>query len=332
LAVFSPFSKEFSRLNNASRSPEFRRLCASVDCAVAFLSSQIRKQCYTLAAISSDGLGCPVHEQGRIFPGFYIAAAMHDRMSPEEAQGMLACIDAENRDDAWGDCLAAPVDSDDTAFALRTLRLFGRKPSNKGLLSFYQAESRLFPTFKSKFRVRIEFELSLENNAMAHPEVAANIYLYLWSQNRRAYIHEELIEVAQTSDGDWRSYFYPSRYYATYLFLDLLARMGRMQNQQKRGLIFVRETQNRDGSWGSPANPYETALALIALQTSAFKMPEIAAGMEWLLQQQQADGSWNTGQIIWKYPASPISEWVAYDRHRVLATAFCLRALRNSIE
>lgn len=244
---------------------------------------------------------------------------------------MLARIDAENRDDAWGDCLTAPVDSDDTAFALRTLRLFGRKPSDKGLLCFYQAETRLFPTFKSRFRSRLEFELSLENNAMAHPEVAANIYLFLWSQNRRAYIYDELIESAQTSEGDWRSYFYPSRYYATCLFLDLLARMGRMQNQQKRGLTFVRETQNRDGSWGSPANPYETALALIALQTSGLKMPEIAIGVEWLLQQQQADGSWNTGQIIWKYPASPTSEWVAYDRHRVLATAFCLRALRNSI-
>jgi hypothetical protein len=309
--------------------PDLDYVASAADRAAEFLSASITSGRYTLVAYSSDGSPCPVHDRGRIFPGFWVASALEGRMQRSEIQVMRRRIHDEDRGGLWGDCTKAPVDADDTAFALRTLSLFGDTPDESGLLRFYKRESRFFPTFYSSRPIALAFERTLDGNFMAHPEVAANIFHVLWSRNRRAYINYDLIADSQSQDGDWRSYFYPSRYYATFVFCHLLQRMNRMKDERLRAIDFIRGSRRADGMWGSPANACDTALALNTLQLDEWAEGDLARSVDALLESQLCDGSWSVPQAIWLYPATAGVEWAAYDFHRVIGTAVCLMCLRK---
>jgi len=323
-------------LNRADAAPAYHtmgdhrtmdRLDQSLCRACDFLRMQLEAGRDTLAIFATDGSACPITGLGRMFTGFWLTRALLGRLSPHEHQAVISRILHEQRNLMWGDCLEAPVDADDTAFALRTLHQLDAPFSDRGLLSFYQNETRLFPTFQTRTLCRLVTSVAPLNNLQAHPEVLANIYACLWDRNRRAYIDAEIIESAQNKSGDWPSYFYPSRYYATYLYLELLARMNRCLASVARAIRFLSDTQQACGAWGHPLCPYETALAVNGLLCHSGGLPKGEASIRYLLDTQLCDGSWRTDRVIWFYRMSDSVDWEACDIHRVAVTAICVIAL-----
>jgi hypothetical protein len=299
--------------------------------ASEFLRGRIREDLCFLDCFTPDGTPSPVHRQGKVFAAFFIASAAADRLDAGEAELLRTRILSEARDGLWGYGPEAPLDSDDTAFALRALALVGAPQPTDPLMAFYRPSARLFLTFQSSARGWLEVVPSVANNMQVHADVAANIYSLLWDRQTLEYMNEELIRGAQAEDGYWRPYFYPSLYYAAHMFLELLRGTRALPGARQRGLEFVRESRNRDGTWGAPGCPYETALALNTLQTSGEREPGAGAAVRALLGSQARDGSWSTRKVIWRFRYSPTEDWLAYDSNRVVTTALAVQALRRHL-
>lgn len=68
----------------------------------------------------------------------------------------------------------------------------------------------------------------------------------------------------------------------------------------RASIVFLREAQNPNGGWGpyrnAPSEPFDTALALMALNAVKNRVPEaaplLAQGRTWLLQAQLPSGAW----------------------------------------
>jgi len=137
---------------------------------------------------------------------------------------------------------------------------------------------------------------------------------------------------AQTADGWWRSYFYPGRYYGTYMSLRLLCKTGSLPESRRKGLSFLLGSRNPDGSWGSPGNIYETCLALNALAACGARGEAFRSGIARLIAWQRPDGSWRDERaVIWEftYRDKPII-WRAHDARGVVTTALAVKALRSA--
>ncbi len=303
-------------------------------CAAAreFLTARIVAGSYDLACTASDGSPCPVHETGHVFSGFFVIDALQaaGEVPSTVAELVTARIAAEDRGNVWGYCREAPVDADDTAFTLRTLALLGRPAPLDGLMRFYRPRAGVFTTFQGNSSGRLSFVPSFRNNAEVHPEVGANIYSLLWQRDEHGCINVPLVRAAQSEDGSWPSYFYPSRYYATRFFLELMQRSGMLPVSRSAGLEYLRKTQNADGSWGEPGNAYETALALSGLASSGTVERGIAAGARFLMECQLSDGSWPCDRVVWQYCLDDTVVWFAYDTNRVVTTALALSALTQA--
>ena len=176
------------------------------------------------------------------------------------------------------------------------------------------------------------YEPSVAGNLGIHPEVNANIFALLAETTLFPLINEELIIRAQTSQGWWRSYFYPGRYYATYMSLVLLGKTGTGEAARKKGIAFLQTSQNQDGSWGGV---YDTSLALNALAACGVIDDAFRRGIAWLAARQEPDGSWRDEHApVWEYTYSdhPPVVWRAYDTDGVVTTALAVKALRSASE
>lgn len=238
-------------------------------------------------------------------------------------------MDAEERQGVWGYMPYAPVDADDTAFVLRTYRMLGRSVASDSLLRFYDKKARAFTTFDGRGAAALVYETSTTGNFGIHPEVNANIFTLLADTGLSGLVNDELIVWAQTPQGWWRSYFYPGRYYATYMNLGLLCATGRSTDAREKGIAFLHASQNPDGSWGGV---YDTALALNALAACGVFDDARRRGIAWLSVRQKPDGSWrDVDTPLWEYTYSddPKVVWRAYDTDGVVATALAVKALRS---
>lgn len=226
----------------------------------------------------------------------------------------------------------APEDSDDTAFVLQTYGLLGKKVPADGLLGFYQADKKAFTTFRESPPTEVACTPSVKNNSGVHPEVDANIFGFLQETPFANLIDYGLIAGAQTADGWWRSFFYPGRYYGTYMSLRLLCKTGSLPESRRKGLSFLLGSRNPDGSWGSPGNVYETCLALNALAACGARGEAFRSGIARLIAWQRPDGSWRDERaVIWEftYRDKPII-WRAHDARGVVTTALAVKALRSA--
>ena len=97
----------------------------------------------------------------------------------------------------------------------------------------------------------------------------------------------------------------------------------------ERGVSFIVESQNEDGSWGSPGTVYESALALNGLAACKTGLIEYKKGVHYLLKEQNGNGSWSDDSVIWEYYFKPDEKWRAYDANHVVVTALSVRALNN---
>jgi hypothetical protein len=253
-------------------------------------------------------------------------------LSAAQRERILSRIRTEDQGRVWGYTRDAPMDADDTAFVLRTLRNLGRTVELGGLdVFFHEGAFTTFELGPLREPPRLAFEVCLKNNFRVHPEVLANVYRVLADAGLEWRINESLIRASQAPEGYFHSYFYPSRYYCTWMTAELLAVTGRLQEVRRRAVQFVAESQHQDGSWGHPGDAYETALALSICRREEINRTQVERAVAFLLANQDSEGSWRTCRPIWafRHKDEPVLMWEAFDTNGMVATALAVNALRR---
>lgn len=225
------------------------------------------------------------------------------------------------------------VDADDTANAILALADFAALPPAGGSTATWMMESVTWlkslqnadggwPTF-SKGSGSLAFDRSSVDITSNVAEVFARVPGASGSNEVSrglSYIYQ-----AQGQDGSWDPLWFGNEFaglrtnsfYGTYKALGFLSAAGRGDSARvDRGLAWIVKRQNRDGGWGLGRNgassPEETSFALLGLLANkrAFH-PEIseaaARGVEWLMENQNSDGSWEATPVgiyceaLWYY-------------------------------
>lgn len=312
---------------------------AAVAKASAFLRERLRSGAYGLGCVGSDGAPRFSDNKGHVFVASFIAEAMTGLFDEIDRTIVLVRILSEEIEGQWGFSPPGPyhtdefrvfhVDSDDTAYVIRTLRRLGVNRPPESLLRFYREPERLFVTFDAPGPTALTTEPSPQHNLLAHPEVNANVFLALRGTHLERFADYAMLPRAQDERGCWRSYFYPSPLFGTLLALDALRGQDAYAGAVERGLAFVAGSQGADGSWGG-GDPYETALGVAALAERAEYEAGTRRGVDYLLSAMGADGSWRSGACIWEFPVPGGDVWRAYDAHGAYVSARCTVALRRA--
>ena len=334
------------------------RLSGSERRAVGFLKSQIRAGNYGLKCLGSDGLPRFSHDKGHAFSGYFLSRALGCEISEVERSMLIVRCQSEEYRGLWGYAPPAPyvsplhrkflVDADDTAFVIRTCRQLGLHKSSIRLFTFHRkgwprfwakngpewlldrwGPKGGFRTFASRVCASLVFEPTPANNLQIHPEVNLNVFLALKGTALEKSIDYELVRKSQHADGHWHSYFYPSRYYGTWMALELIRDQASLKPLRDRARQFLVSSQLDDGTWGESGNAYETALACLALQASGEAGSALSKSISSLLDSQLDDGSWKTDQDIWRFHSADDDIWGAFDANRVITTSLVRCALRQ---
>ncbi len=315
-------------------------LDAAVAKAAAFLRERLRSGTYGMAGVGSDGAPTITDTRGHVFVAAFIAEAMTGLLDEIDRTIILVRILSEDNQGLWGyqspesyhvdEFTVFRVDSDDTAYVIRTLRRLGANRNPQCLVRFYRESERLFVTWDAPGPTSLAAEGSPQHNFRAHPEVNANVFLALRGTHLEHLINYDMLRQAQDERGFWPSYFYPSQLFGTLLVLDVLHGNTAFADAAGRALAFIVASQKADGSWGADGDPYETALAVAALAGHEAHAPATRRGVEHLLSTMAADGSWSSPSCVWEFHAGEHDVWRSYDRHRVYVTARCMTALRRA--
>ncbi|MDC0326045.1 hypothetical protein OAL64_00180 [bacterium] len=328
---------------------------AAKDRAVKFLKTQLSDGNYGLTCMGSDGLPRFSHQKGHVFSGYFIARALGHDISETDRALLVTRIMSEEYKGLWGYSPPAPyvsrphakyiVDADDTSFAIRTFRELGLHKSSDRLIVFHRNRwsrwlvkfglTTLLPkslarggfrTFASRTRASLVVDTTPTNNLQLHSEVNLNVFLALQGTDLENAIDDRMIRESQHQDGYWHSYFYPSRYYATWFALELIRDQPAFNGLRARAHNFLRASQSKDGTWG---DPYETALACGALAACDETGASITEAALFFLKSQLDDGSWATDRKIWEFCETEDDVWQAFDSNRVITTSLVLCALRQ---
>jgi len=308
--------------------------------AAAFLRERLRSGAYGLAAVGSDGTPRFPDDKGHLFVAASIVEAMTGLCDEIDRTIVLVRILSEEQEGVWGyqspgmlytdESRPFLVDSDDSAFAIRTLHRLGVNREPRALMRFYREPERLFVTWDTPGPTSLATEGALQNNFRAHPEVNANIFLALRGTHFEQFVNYDMLLQAQDERGFWKSYFYPSPLYATLLVLDLTRGNPAFASATERALAFIVSAQHDDGSWGADRDPYETALAVAALAGHQAHAAAVRRGVDHLLSTMAGDGSWTSGACVWEAYSHEHDIWRGYDTHRAFITARCMIALRRA--
>jgi hypothetical protein len=309
--------------------------------AAAFLRERLRSGSYGLAAVGSDGKPRFPDDKGHIFVAWPITEAMTGLLDEIDRTIILVRILSEEQEGGvWGyqspgmlyndESRPFLVDSDDSAFAIRTLHRLGVNREPKALMRFYRESERLFVTWDTPGPTSLAIESSLGSNFRAHPEVNANIFLVLRGTHFERFVNYDMLLQAQDEAGFWKSFFYPTPLYATMLVLDLTRGNPAFDSATGRALSFIVGSQNADGSWGANSDPYQTALAVTALVGHQAHAAATRRGVEHLLSTMAGDGSWTSGACVWEAHYNEHDIWRGYDTHRAFVSARCMIALRRA--
>lgn len=268
---------------------------------------------------------------GEPFLAIDLLLAAGDRVEAAEKEALADRLLRSQFKGAWDYAGKTGVDADTTASAIRALDRLGKKISLDGLRLFYNPRYRLFNTFAQPVdRLDLQFPpQSTEKHLGSHPCVIANVCLLLRERGELSRVSHDLLRRMQKSDGSWHSYFYPSPFYSTRLFTELLTGMGEEYDTYLKATeahLLVSMPVN------SPTQTAEILIALHFLQSrTAADADRLAAKAKLLapeiLEHQLADGSW-PGDTIWHFldRTRPFMI-VGYDHFRVRSTALCVRAL-----
>lgn len=308
------------------------RVNAAIASAAAFLKQRLRSGDYALACRNSEGVAKFHHGTGHVFVAFFISEAMLGLLDEIDRTIMLVRILTEENRGIWAYSRAYDLpDADDTAFVIRTLQLLGASRTPECLMRFYREPERIFAFAEvSGPAAALTRERSMENNFQAQLEINANVFLALRGTRFEEFINYDALLQWQHDEGYFPSYFYPTKFHATLMVIDLLRGKSEYADASRRALAFIVRSQNADGSWGANRDPYETALAVAALagQEEAYQ-PAMHRGMEFLLATLAADGSWSSKASIWEWLGDE-GVWYGLDEDRAFVTACCLTALRRA--
>jgi len=268
---------------------------------------------------------------GEPFLAIDVLLALGNRVEAEEQQALADRLLRSQFNGAWDYAGKSGVDADTTASAIRALDRLGRKIPLDGLRLFYNPRYQLFNTFAQPLD-KLDLQLppqSPEKHLGSHPCVLANVCLLLRERGELSRLSHDLLRRMQKADGSWFSYFYPSPFYATRLFTELLTGLGEEYEtylQPTEAGLLTSTPVN------SPTQSAEILLALQCLQgrktadrTKISEKAKLLAAE--LLDTQLDDGSW-PGETIWNFldRTRPFMI-VGYDYFRVRSTALCARAL-----
>lgn len=301
----------------------------------SFLEALVARDAYKLECRASDGSQCPIDRAGHVFAASFIVEALGPSPEPAVANDLGKAILLEQRGQAWGYAAQAPIDVDDTAFALRALRRLGLKDAAAPVFVFY-SQAGGFATFLGGAGAKLTTEPSEANNLELHPEVNANVYSLLTGTALASYVDLDRLLPAQAADGSWGSYFYPGQAYGTWMVLRALCGSAKLSEPQSaardRGVAYLVQSQASDGSWGAlgmSGDAYDTALSVVALEGCGAAPQAVRRGRDWLRRAQAEDGSWSYPGAIWVYRAkdAPRVDWTAYDSARSVTTSLAVWAL-----
>lgn len=297
--------------------PKEKTILSKIDLGKKYLIEAVLNDAYHLTCESNVMRPCPLENTGKIFSSFFILNAFKENTLPPDIAAIIEnTILSEQRNNLWGYSTYAPLDSDDTSFALQSLILLKNTPSTDALDQFYVPSSNSYATFLMS---------PYFNNTSL--EVNANIYYLFALLNQHKKINYHLITSMQNEDGSWPTSFYPNVYYSTYKSMKLLCLSNSFPQSIKKGINYIIRNQHTDGSWG---DAYSTALALNTLFACHDTNEEnIKKGIHYLLKEQTDKGYWNTKYAIWTYiyKEYPKEIWDAYDTQHVITTSLALQAL-----
>jgi hypothetical protein len=313
---------------------------AAIAKAAGFLRRRLRAGAYGLACVGGDGAARFSDNKGHVFVAAFVAEAMTGLLDEIDRTIILTRILSEENEGRWGFSPPGPhhderfrvfhVDSDDTAYVIRTLRGLGVNRPPDRLMSFYREAERLFVTFDAPGPAMLATEASPDHNLLAHIEVNANVFLALRGSHLERFIDRDMLRAAQDGSGFWQSYFYPSPLFGTLLALDLLDGDRASAAATARARSAIAGSQKEDGSWGADGDSHETALAVAALAGHEAHAAATRRGVGHLLAAMAEDGSWSSRACIWEFQAGSSDVWRARDTHRTYVTARCMTALRRA--
>lgn len=150
------------------------------------------------------------------------------------------------------------------------------------------------------------------------------------------------LRASRGADALWTSYWWVGPYYNTAAALHTLLSFQAIDRDDARATVrSVIDRQHDDGAWDEAA--FYTALAILtlALVPTRSALAHAERGARWLLEQQRADGSWETQPILRIPPpmvedAASVERWTAdglgtgvvvTDARRVFTTAAATWAL-----
>ena len=261
-----------------------------------------------------------------------VVVALEGYMSATERLNLATSILQVQKNGAWDYTNGGRgVDIDTTASAIRALDRLGHTVNLAGVFSFYDAETRLFSTFKAPgvFQGLCLPPQNRDRHFGAHPCVLPNVWLLLQERDQLPTIAKDCLTKMQSDNGLWPSYFYLSPYYSTRLYAELLTARKEdyttLLNQTFRSLM---ECELPD----CPTQIAEITLSLNSLQTPFAErsndiQAKIDCNIDVLKSFQHKDGSW-PGSNIWTFMHRTHPEpVVGYDCFKVHSTALCVQAL-----
>jgi hypothetical protein len=273
-----------------------------------------------------------MHAKGTVFVAGLLCAAVGDLLPSSDRNRLIARISRLQMSAGWGYSIDAPVDADDTAFALRALLDLGVPVSDSviqsglnSLQEFWDARTGLYRTFLSDVPPRITTVRSFEGNYLAHIEVNANVLGLLRRILPQSEPKVSELICAAPHHELASSFYYPGPLYALMLLREasLSCLAGKLRTIEESSVNLRRA----DGSWGGDV--VLTAQAVLALRGEP--PHSIDRALRWLALKQRRNGSWRTDREVWSFPAKTGETWQAFDTNGVVSTAYAVRALRTGI-
>jgi squalene-hopene/tetraprenyl-beta-curcumene cyclase len=160
----------------------------------------------------------------------------------------------------------------------------------------------------------------------------------------------------QEPDGSWFGRWGVNYIYGTFLVLRGLEAVGvdHLEPQMQQGAEWIRMVQNADGGWGETCGTYDdpdtrgegestasqTAWALLGLLAAGDdRSDSLAKGVRWLLERQEADGSWDESMGEGKMRQSIITGtgfprvfYLAYHMYRQYFPLLALTSYQRAME
>jgi squalene cyclase len=273
-----------------------------------------------------------------------------------------SCIlERQCEDGGWGYGPGVPSDADSTSWCLLFLSRLGTQSAEsrqKALSFLLKHQSPLdggFRTYAKPSEVgrymMLDASVSFEGWSSSQLCVTPVAAQALAEAGSTVGLEKALgcVRRGQAEEGYWEPYWWSERLYSTVHCMELLRARGTGEDARLvvRAQDWIAKTQLANGAWGdSPEGggvPFSTALALSGLMAGPGQgfSDNIERGVEWLLTDQLADGSWSAHYILRIPHPSTMEPWkqsywrpdgkainaVIKDQRRLYTTATVFTAL-----